>query len=154
MAFFELPLQVVNCKDDIAQYYLMDCIIQVFPDEYHLQTLEILLGVFPQLQVFLGLFAVVNSSWWFFFFVKSEYFIIMNPSVFMNPLVHFCTFSILYILHILVLVNEIITFIIQIFFYILDKINSVQIFFVWVISFFTILSIMYLSSHLKICLVS
>ncbi|XP_031400667.1 vacuolar protein sorting-associated protein 35A [Punica granatum] len=42
--------QVVNCKDDIAQYYLMDCIIQVFPDEYHLQTLEILLGVFPQLQ--------------------------------------------------------------------------------------------------------
>ncbi|KAL5752452.1 hypothetical protein ACOSQ2_022959 [Xanthoceras sorbifolium] len=42
--------QVVNCKDDIAQYYLMDCIIQVFPDEYHLQTLEILLDAFPQLQ--------------------------------------------------------------------------------------------------------
>ncbi|KAK4788433.1 hypothetical protein SAY86_019752 [Trapa natans] len=42
--------QVVNCKDDIAQHYLMDCIIQVFPDEYHLQTLEILLDVFPQLQ--------------------------------------------------------------------------------------------------------
>ncbi|GAV62207.1 Vps35 domain-containing protein [Cephalotus follicularis] len=42
--------QVVNCKDDIAQYYLMDCIIQVFPDEYHLQTLEILLGACPQLQ--------------------------------------------------------------------------------------------------------
>ncbi|XP_044469869.1 vacuolar protein sorting-associated protein 35A-like [Mangifera indica] len=42
--------QVVNCKDEIAQYYLMDCIIQVFPDEYHLQTLEILLGAFPQLQ--------------------------------------------------------------------------------------------------------
>ncbi|KAK3224363.1 hypothetical protein Dsin_011388 [Dipteronia sinensis] len=42
--------QVVNCKDEIAQYYLMDCIIQVFPDEYHLQTLEILLDAFPQLQ--------------------------------------------------------------------------------------------------------
>ncbi|GKU90129.1 hypothetical protein SLEP1_g4169 [Rubroshorea leprosula] len=42
--------QVVNCKDELAQYYLMDCIIQVFPDEYHLQTLEILLGAFPQLQ--------------------------------------------------------------------------------------------------------
>ncbi|KAJ0039954.1 hypothetical protein Pint_28530 [Pistacia integerrima] len=42
--------QVVNCKDEIAQCYLMDCIIQVFPDEYHLQTLEILLGAFPQLQ--------------------------------------------------------------------------------------------------------
>ncbi|KAI5684001.1 hypothetical protein M9H77_05229 [Catharanthus roseus] len=42
--------QVVNCKDEIAQYYLMDCIIQVFPDEYHLQTLETLLGAFPQLQ--------------------------------------------------------------------------------------------------------
>ncbi|KAG6773830.1 hypothetical protein POTOM_021167 [Populus tomentosa] len=42
--------RVVNCKDEIAQFYLMDCIIQVFPDEYHLQTLEILLGACPQLQ--------------------------------------------------------------------------------------------------------
>ncbi|KAK9065001.1 hypothetical protein SSX86_016384 [Deinandra increscens subsp. villosa] len=42
--------QVVNCKDDLAQYYLMDCLIQVFPDEYHLQTLETLLGACPQLQ--------------------------------------------------------------------------------------------------------
>lgn len=43
--------QVVNCKDELAQYYLMDCLIQVFPDEYHLQTLETLLSAFPQLQV-------------------------------------------------------------------------------------------------------
>ncbi|XP_076894389.1 vacuolar protein sorting-associated protein 35B-like isoform X2 [Bidens hawaiensis] len=42
--------QVVNCKDELAQYYLMDCLIQVFPDEYHLQTLETLLGACPQLQ--------------------------------------------------------------------------------------------------------
>ncbi|KAI9074129.1 hypothetical protein K1719_043900 [Acacia pycnantha] len=43
--------QVVNCKDELAQFYLMECIIQVFPDEYHLQTLETLLGACPQLQV-------------------------------------------------------------------------------------------------------
>ena len=43
--------QVVNCKDELAQFYLMDCIIQVFPDEYHLQTLDVLLGAYPQLQV-------------------------------------------------------------------------------------------------------
>ncbi|KAI9084102.1 hypothetical protein K1719_033900 [Acacia pycnantha] len=42
--------QVVNCKDELAQFYLMDCIIQVFPDEYHLQTLDVLLGACPQLQ--------------------------------------------------------------------------------------------------------
>ena len=85
--------QVVNCKDDIAQPYLMDAVIQVrsspfaracsrfcyarvcgdarhhashakltryahtcthnvqvFPDEFHLQTLETLLAVCPQLQ--------------------------------------------------------------------------------------------------------
>ncbi|GBG64309.1 hypothetical protein CBR_g41228 [Chara braunii] len=42
--------QVVNCKDEIAQYYLMDCLIQVFPDDFHLQTLETLLGACPQLQ--------------------------------------------------------------------------------------------------------
>lgn len=50
--------QVVNCKDEIAQFYLMDCIIQVFPDEYHLQTLEILLDACPQLQV---------CSWYYLF---------------------------------------------------------------------------------------
>ncbi|KAI4327764.1 hypothetical protein L6164_020188 [Bauhinia variegata] len=42
--------QVVNCKDELAQFYLMECIIQVFPDEYHLQTLDVLLGACPQLQ--------------------------------------------------------------------------------------------------------
>jgi len=42
--------QVVNCKDDIAQPYLMDAVIQVFPDEFHLQTLETLLAVCPQMQ--------------------------------------------------------------------------------------------------------
>lgn len=31
--------QVVNCRDAIAQEYLMECIIQVFPDDFHLQTL-------------------------------------------------------------------------------------------------------------------
>lgn len=49
--FVQKFCQVVNCKDELAQYYLMDCIIQVFPDEYHLQTLETLLGACPQLQV-------------------------------------------------------------------------------------------------------
>lgn len=29
----------------------MDCIIQVFPDEYHLQTLDVLLGACPLLEV-------------------------------------------------------------------------------------------------------
>ncbi|DAZ97408.1 TPA: hypothetical protein N0F65_011292 [Lagenidium giganteum] len=40
---------VVACKDKIAQQYLMDCIIQVFPDEYHLQNLEKLLGALSEL---------------------------------------------------------------------------------------------------------
>ncbi|QHN84220.1 Vacuolar protein sorting-associated proteinB [Arachis hypogaea] len=45
-----LPI-VVNFKDELAQFYLMDCIIQVFPDEYHLQTLDVLLGACPLLQL-------------------------------------------------------------------------------------------------------
>ncbi|XP_023218735.1 vacuolar protein sorting-associated protein 35-like [Centruroides sculpturatus] len=32
--------QAVSCRDAIAQEYLMECIIQVFPDEFHLQTLN------------------------------------------------------------------------------------------------------------------
>eukprot|EP00743_Colponemidia_sp_Colp-15_P001456 GILK01001595.1.p1 GENE.GILK01001595.1~~GILK01001595.1.p1 ORF type:complete len:829 (-),score=163.63 GILK01001595.1:162-2573(-) len=42
--------QVISCKDTIAQQYLMDCIIQVFPDEFHLHTLEQLLQACTQLQ--------------------------------------------------------------------------------------------------------
>jgi len=42
--------QVVNCRDAIAQEYLMDCIIQVFPDEFHLATLETYLSTCAQLQ--------------------------------------------------------------------------------------------------------
>lgn len=42
--------QVVTCRDDIAQQYLMQCVIMVFPDEFHLGTLQSLLGALPQLQ--------------------------------------------------------------------------------------------------------
>ncbi|KAG7748197.1 hypothetical protein KL912_002874 [Ogataea haglerorum] len=38
-----LPLlleQIIQCRDVIAQEYLLDVIIQVFPDEFHLATLE------------------------------------------------------------------------------------------------------------------
>ena len=33
--------QVVNCKDAIAQQYLMECLTQVFPTEFHIPTLEL-----------------------------------------------------------------------------------------------------------------
>ncbi|KAJ8601095.1 hypothetical protein CTAYLR_007836 [Chrysophaeum taylorii] len=42
--------QVVNCKDSIAQPYLLDCIIQVFPDEFHLATLDSFLETCTQLR--------------------------------------------------------------------------------------------------------
>ncbi|XP_065675413.1 vacuolar protein sorting-associated protein 35 isoform X2 [Hydra vulgaris] len=32
--------QCICCRDAIAQEYLMECIIQVFPDDFHLQTLN------------------------------------------------------------------------------------------------------------------
>ena len=42
---------VVMCKDTMAQQYLMECVIQAFPDEYHLQTLEQLLDTTSTLNV-------------------------------------------------------------------------------------------------------
>ena len=42
---------VVVCKDTLAQQYLMECVIQAFPDEYHLQTLEQLLDTTSNLNV-------------------------------------------------------------------------------------------------------
>jgi len=41
---------IVACNDPLAQAYLMDCITQVFPDEYHIETMPILLGVCPRLR--------------------------------------------------------------------------------------------------------
>ncbi|ODV72253.1 retromer subunit VPS35 [Cyberlindnera jadinii NRRL Y-1542] len=32
--------QIIQCKDVLAQEYLLDVVIQVFPDEYHLYTLD------------------------------------------------------------------------------------------------------------------
>lgn len=40
LPFDAVASQVVGCKDTIAQSYLMDCLIQVFPDEFHLASLQ------------------------------------------------------------------------------------------------------------------
>ncbi|CAO1634106.1 unnamed protein product [Parajaminaea phylloscopi] len=41
--------QVVNCRDVIAQDYLMEVVIQVFPDDFHLRTLGPFLSACAQL---------------------------------------------------------------------------------------------------------
>lgn len=41
--------QVVNCKDVIAQEYLMEVVIQVFPEDFHLHTLTPFLSATAQL---------------------------------------------------------------------------------------------------------
>lgn len=42
--------EIVSCKDVIAQDYLMEVIIQVFPDEFHLRSLDPFLSATAQLQ--------------------------------------------------------------------------------------------------------
>jgi vacuolar protein sorting-associated protein 35 len=42
--------EIVSSKDTIAQSYLMDCIIQVFPDDFHLATLESFLATCKELK--------------------------------------------------------------------------------------------------------
>lgn len=42
--------QIVNCRDVIAQEYLMEVVIQVFPDEFHLYSLGPFLSATAQLQ--------------------------------------------------------------------------------------------------------
>ncbi|XP_020900046.2 vacuolar protein sorting-associated protein 35 [Exaiptasia diaphana] len=53
--------QVVNCKDAIAQEYLMECIIQVFPDEYHLQTLTTFLSSCAELHPHVNIKNIIIS---------------------------------------------------------------------------------------------
>ncbi|ORZ25801.1 vacuolar protein sorting-associated protein 35 [Absidia repens] len=45
----ELLNECINCRDALAQEYLMDVIIQVFPDDFHLFTLEPFLSATAQL---------------------------------------------------------------------------------------------------------
>lgn len=51
----------MQCKDDIAQQYLMQCLIMGFPDEFHLATLDQLLGALPALQPGVKVHAVMGS---------------------------------------------------------------------------------------------
>ena len=53
--------QIVACRDPLAQAYLMDCIIQVFPDEFHIQTLEVVLGVCPNLREKVNIRTILQS---------------------------------------------------------------------------------------------
>jgi vacuolar protein sorting-associated protein 35 len=53
--------QVVSCRDAIAQEYLMECIIQVFPDEFHLQTLNPFLKSCAQLQSGVNVKSIIIS---------------------------------------------------------------------------------------------
>ncbi|KAL7518095.1 hypothetical protein ACHAWX_002954 [Stephanocyclus meneghinianus] len=53
--------EVASCKDALAQAYLMDCIIQVFPDEFHLETLEVFLGVLPKLKDKVNVRTILNN---------------------------------------------------------------------------------------------
>jgi len=53
--------QIVACHDPLAQAYLMDCIIQVFPDEFHIQTLEVILNVCPKLREKVNIRTILQS---------------------------------------------------------------------------------------------
>ena len=53
--------EVIGCKDTIAQSYLMDCIIQVFPDECHLATLEQFLKACVQLKEKVNVRTILES---------------------------------------------------------------------------------------------
>ncbi|KAG0241486.1 Vacuolar protein sorting-associated protein 35 [Mortierella sp. GBA43] len=53
--------QIVSCKDVIAQEYLMESVIQVFPDDFHLRTLGPLLSAAAQLHPKVNIKQIVIS---------------------------------------------------------------------------------------------
>jgi len=52
---------ITNCKDRIAQQYLMDVLVQVFPASYHLATLTKIYGSFEHLEPDVDLKAILLS---------------------------------------------------------------------------------------------
>ena len=55
----DILTQVVSCRDPLAQNYLMECIIQVFPDEYHLDTMKFFLQAVADLHAQVNVKAIV-----------------------------------------------------------------------------------------------
>ncbi|TPX64175.1 hypothetical protein CcCBS67573_g08474 [Chytriomyces confervae] len=53
--------EVVNCRDVMAQEYLMEVVIQVFPDDFHLHTLDLFLSATSQLNRNVNVKATVMS---------------------------------------------------------------------------------------------
>ena len=51
--------QVVQCRDVLAQEYLLEVITQVFPDEFHLNTLDQLLSAITRLNPHVNIKAIV-----------------------------------------------------------------------------------------------
>lgn len=53
--------QVVQCKDTLAQSYLMECIVQVFGDEFHIATLDLFLAACTQLKEKVNVRAILEG---------------------------------------------------------------------------------------------
>jgi vacuolar protein sorting-associated protein 35 len=53
--------EVVSCRDVIAQEYLLDVIIQAFPDEFHLRCLDMYLSAVARLQPTVNVKQIVIS---------------------------------------------------------------------------------------------
>ncbi|KAE8145035.1 vacuolar protein sorting-associated protein 35 [Aspergillus avenaceus] len=51
--------QVVQCRDVLAQEYLLEVITKVFPDEFHLHTLDLLLSAISRLNPYVDLKKIV-----------------------------------------------------------------------------------------------
>lgn len=53
--------EVIACKDTLAQTYLMDCIIHVFPDDFHIATLEMFLQTCTALKEKVNVRAILET---------------------------------------------------------------------------------------------
>ncbi|KAI8322055.1 vacuolar protein sorting-associated protein 35 [Choanephora cucurbitarum] len=53
--------EVVSCQDVLAQEYLMDVVIQIFPDEFHMHTLKPFLATTAQLQAQVQIKTIIMS---------------------------------------------------------------------------------------------
>jgi vacuolar protein sorting-associated protein 35 len=52
---------IIISEDPLAQAYLIDCIVQVFPDEYHIETMPILLAACPKLRDKVNIRTILHS---------------------------------------------------------------------------------------------
>ncbi|GMM46904.1 retromer subunit [Pichia kluyveri] len=85
----EILKQIINCNDSIAQNYLLDVIIQIFPDNFQISSLKIFLNSLLMVNMNVNITLLINSLIDRLIHYKLRNNDILNDNSFLNEFIKF-----------------------------------------------------------------